>query len=87
MTLLWLFFGAAVGGGTSPTHGGSLVVVSGALAGMILTYLPTLRFYRLSPLWGLALPVIGAIYLAMTWCSALRYYRRERARWKDRIYA
>jgi hypothetical protein len=35
--------------------------------------------------WALALPVS---FLAMTWASAWRYYRRERerARWKRRVY-
>jgi len=53
---------------------------------MFFTYLPTLIYYRRSPLWGFALPVIGTLYLAMTWTSALRYWRGERARWKDRRY-
>jgi hopene-associated glycosyltransferase HpnB len=58
-----------------------------AIAAMIASYLPTLRFYRLSPAWALALLVIATLFLAMTWTSALRYYRRERARWKGRVYA
>ena len=53
---------------------------------MFLTYLPTLIYYHRSPLWSLTLPVIGTLYLAMTWTSALRYWRGERARWKDRHY-
>lgn len=58
-----------------------------AIAAMIASFLPTLRFYRLSPAWALALLVIATLFLAMTWTSALRYYRRERARWKGRVYA
>jgi hopene-associated glycosyltransferase HpnB len=57
-----------------------------AIIAMVCSYLPTLRFYRLSPLWALALPLTGSLFLAMTWTSALRYYRRERARWKGRVY-
>ncbi|MDV6340518.1 glycosyltransferase [Nitrosomonas sp. Is24] len=53
---------------------------------MLFTYAPTLTYYHRSPLWGLALPAIGTLYLAMTWTSALRYWRGERARWKDRHY-
>lgn len=53
---------------------------------MFFTYVPTLIYYHRSPLWSLALPVIGTLYLAMTWTSALRYWRGERARWKDRNY-
>jgi len=54
---------------------------------MSLSYLPILRFYRLPLAWALALPLVGALYLAMTWDSALRYWRGERSRWKDRVYA
>ena len=38
----------------------------GAWLLMALAFQPTLRFYRLSPLWGLALPAIAAIYMAFT---------------------
>lgn len=57
-----------------------------ALITMLLSYLPTLKFYGISWAWALALPFIGTLYLAMTWSSALRYWRGERAKWKDRIY-
>ena len=53
---------------------------------MSLTYLPTLIFYRRNPFWVLALPMVGALYLGMTWSSALRYWQGERSRWKDRTY-
>ncbi len=57
-----------------------------ALLAMVVSYLPTLRFYRLASGWALALPFIGTLYLAMTWSSALRYWRGQRSRWKDRVY-
>lgn len=57
-----------------------------ACAAMYFIYLPTLRFYGLSALWGLAQPVVAALYLAMTWSSAMRYWRGERSRWKGRVY-
>jgi hypothetical protein len=57
-----------------------------ARTAMFFTYTPTLIYYRRSPLWGFALPIIGTLYLAMTWASALRYWRGERACWKDRRY-
>jgi hopene-associated glycosyltransferase HpnB len=57
-----------------------------AWVAMFLTYIPTLIYYQRSPLWGLTLPIIGTLYLAMTWTSALRYWRGERACWKDRRY-
>jgi len=53
---------------------------------MLLTYLPTLRFYRRSWAWALCLPLIATFFLAMTWTSAVRYWRGERTRWKGRVY-
>ena len=53
---------------------------------MLLTYLPTLRFYRRSWAWGLCLPLTAGFFLAMTWTSAFRYWRGERTRWKGRVY-
>ncbi len=47
---------------------------------MLLTYLPTLRFYRRSWAWALCLPLIATFFLAMTWTSAIRYWRGERTR-------
>src|SRR5205085_11864747 len=58
-----------------------------ALAAMLTSYLPTLRFLGRSSAWALALPIIAMLYLAMTWSSAVRFYRGTRARWKDRVYA
>jgi hopene-associated glycosyltransferase HpnB len=57
-----------------------------SLGTMLLTYLPTLRFYRRSWAWALCLPLIAGFFLAMTWTSALRYWRGERTRWKGRVY-
>ena len=64
---------------------GSKVAAIGIVA-MIVSYQPVLRFYRRSPIWALALPVIGTLYLAMTWTSAIRAWRGERSRWKGRVY-
>jgi len=66
---------------------GPRFLAAGALAAMVLGYLPTLRFYRLSPLYALALPVVGCLYGLMTLSSALRHLRGERSRWKGRVYA
>ncbi len=57
-----------------------------ALIGMLLSYLPTLKFYGRSWAWALALPFIGTLYLAMTWSSAVRYWQGQRAEWKNRTY-
>ena len=53
---------------------------------MFLTYIPILRFYHRSWAWALALPLIAALFLAMTWTSAIRYWRGEKTRWKGRSY-
>lgn len=53
---------------------------------MFIVYLPVLKFYRSSPLWAVALPLIGTLYLMMTWTSAFRYWRGVRAHWKNRCY-
>jgi hypothetical protein len=58
-----------------------------AIIAMIATYLPILRFYRLSPLWALTLPFTGTLYLAMTVNSAWRYYRGVRSSWRGRVYS
>jgi hopene-associated glycosyltransferase HpnB len=58
----------------------------GAWLAMGASYLPTLRFYERSPLWALAMPLTGALYLAMTWTSAIRYYSGVRSVWKGRSY-
>lgn len=66
----------------------STVVAAGVLTwiAMFLTYIPILLYYRCSLIWSFALPIIGTLYLAMTWTSALRYWQGERASWKDRRY-
>jgi hopene-associated glycosyltransferase HpnB len=62
------------------------VLSAASLAIMFVTYLPILRFYRRSWAWALCLPFIAALFLAMTWLSAMRYWRGEQTRWKGRIY-
>ncbi|HET6222059.1 MAG TPA: glycosyltransferase [Dongiaceae bacterium] len=54
---------------------------------MALTFQPMLRFYRQSPLWGLALPAIGAAYAFFTVQSAVDYWRGRGGMWKGRAQA
>lgn len=61
-------------------------LAAAALLAMCAAYVPTLRYYGLSPVWALASPLIGALYLAMTWSSALRSWRGVRSKWKNRTY-
>lgn len=58
-----------------------------ALAAMGLSYIPVLRFYRLSAAWALAMPLVGTLYLAMTWTSAVRHWSGAGLLWKGRRYA
>ncbi|HEY3729972.1 MAG TPA: glycosyltransferase [Steroidobacteraceae bacterium] len=55
-----------------------------ALALMSLTYLPTVRFYKVSACWALALPAVALFYAAATMHSALQYARGRGGRWKGR---
>jgi hopene-associated glycosyltransferase HpnB len=54
---------------------------------MAISFQPTLRFYRLSPLWGLALPGIALLYMAYTLQSAFDYMRGRGGAWKGRVQA
>jgi hopene-associated glycosyltransferase HpnB len=58
----------------------------GSLVIMFLTYVPILRFYHRSWAWAFGLPLVAVLFLAMTWTSAIRYWRGERSRWKGRVY-
>jgi hopene-associated glycosyltransferase HpnB len=66
--------------GSTVARGFGLIAVSGMMA----SYVPTLLYYRRSILWAPTLPVIGALYLLMTWSSAIRYWRRRATEWKGR---
>ena len=54
---------------------------------MAIAFQPTLRFYRLSPLWGVALPAIALQYLIFTLDSAYQYVRGRGGSWKGRVQA
>jgi hopene-associated glycosyltransferase HpnB len=84
VTMLVLFWIPWVALGTADFE--RMAVGFTALLLMSLSYFPILRFYRRSPVWVLLLPIIAALYLAMTWSSAWRYVCGERSRWKGRIY-
>jgi hopene-associated glycosyltransferase HpnB len=58
-----------------------------AWAIMAIMFQPILRFYRQSPLWGLALPLIGAFYAAFTLESAIQYWSGKGGMWKGRAQA
>ncbi|MBN1237962.1 MAG: glycosyltransferase [Gammaproteobacteria bacterium] len=81
-----LVFVAPVAALLTTTSMHTAVVAAAALAAMGLAYLPVVRFYALPAAWVLTLPLAGALFLGMTWDSAIRYWRGVRARWKDRAY-
>jgi hopene-associated glycosyltransferase HpnB len=58
-----------------------------AWALMALAFQPTLRFYRLSPLWGLALPAISFLFMLYTLDSAYQYAAGKGGSWKGRVQA
>ena len=58
-----------------------------AWAIMAVMFQPMLRFYRLSPLWGIALPVIGAFYAGFTLDSAIQHWSGKGGMWKGRAQA
>ena len=54
---------------------------------MALGYWPTLRFYRLAPLWAPLLPAIAALSMLLTADSAYQHLRRRGGMWKGRAQA
>jgi hypothetical protein len=54
---------------------------------MSVLYLPTIRFYRLSPPWAATLPLAALFYTYATVLSAARYYAGRGAQWKGRTQA
>ncbi len=85
LIMVVMYWWPLVGAVTAETSVLRLVNVMSLMVMMSL-YLPTLVFYRLNPLWALTMPVVAALYLMMTWNSAIRYWRGERSRWKGRSY-
>ncbi|PSF35038.1 glycosyl transferase family 2 [Aphanothece hegewaldii CCALA 016] len=53
---------------------------------MAISYYPTLKLYKRSPLWSFSLPVIAFLYTLMTIDSALRYWQGKGGGWKGRVY-
>jgi hypothetical protein len=58
-----------------------------AWALMTMSFQPTLRFYRLSPLWGVALPAISFLFMLYTLDSAYQYAAGKGGSWKGRVQA
>jgi hopene-associated glycosyltransferase HpnB len=54
---------------------------------MSASFLPTVRFYRVSPLWAPFLPLTALFYSYATWLSAVRYWLGRGGQWKGRAQA
>ncbi|MCC7348064.1 MAG: glycosyltransferase [Variibacter sp.] len=69
--------------------GGGAAQIMGALAWVLMAvaFQPTLRFYNLSPSWGVALPAIAFLYMLYTLDSAYQYARGRGGAWKGRVQA
>jgi hopene-associated glycosyltransferase HpnB len=53
---------------------------------MVVSYRPTIQFYRCSGIYALALPLIGLMYNLMTIDSAWRHWQGKGGQWKGRSY-
>jgi hopene-associated glycosyltransferase HpnB len=92
----WLLIGTIIGMLLVYAAAPLLAVFAGGMARwlglaawalMAISFQPTLRYYRQSPLWGLALPLIGAIYTGFTLQSAVDVWRGRGGMWKGRAQA
>ena len=54
---------------------------------MMATYSVTVRFYGVSPLWALTLPIAAIFYVYATCVSAVRYWLGRGGQWKGRAQA
>jgi hopene-associated glycosyltransferase HpnB len=71
----------AIAGPSAVAH----LLGAAAWAIMIVTYFPTLRLYRRSPLWALALPLAALFYAGATVQSAIQYWTGKGGLWKGRV--
>ena len=61
--------------------------ICGAVAcvAMMAAYLPMVRFYGLSPMWVLTLPLTAVFYMGATLHSAWRFWSGRGGEWKGRV--
>ena len=78
---------ALLAAGTTATWSAAWLAAAGVTGWLLMaiSYVPMLRLYRLSPLRGLTLPLIAALYAAMTADSARRHHRGRGGEWKGRV--
>jgi hopene-associated glycosyltransferase HpnB len=93
--LAWLYLlppaaaiaGLALLGTGTATAAAAWLAAAGAAGWLVMsvTYCPMLRLYRLSPVRAPGLPLIAALYAAMTADSARRHLTGRGGEWKGRI--
>ncbi|MBS0409818.1 MAG: glycosyltransferase [Proteobacteria bacterium] len=92
----WLLAGTLVGMGLVYLAAPLLTAFAGGWArwlglaawtAMAISFQPMLAFYRRSPLWGFALPAIGALYSLFTVQSAIQVWQGKGGMWKGRAQA
>ena len=73
---------------SAPFGVGAAPALVGAAAWLAMSaaYAPVVHFYGLRPPWALTLPLAAALFLAMTWTSAVAYWRGSHGNWKSRKY-
>jgi len=69
------------------TGEGPRLLGGAAILLMTISFVPTVRFYRLPLLWALTLPVAATFYGYATCVSAIRYWRGRGGQWKGRVQA
>lgn len=82
MGVVWVMPGLLAVFGHGPARWVGLVTWAVSVA----SFLPTLRRFRLSPLWALTLPFVAVFYTAATIGSAINHYRGRGVVWKNRAY-
>jgi hopene-associated glycosyltransferase HpnB len=89
----WLLMGTLLGIGMTflappiaLAFGGRAAVWSGlAWLLMSVSFLPMVRFYRISPLWAVSLPLVALFYAGATVHSAVQYWMGRGGEWKGRV--
>jgi hopene-associated glycosyltransferase HpnB len=69
------------------TDNGPRLLGAAAVTLMTISFIPTVRHFRLSPLWALTLPIAAIFYAYATFVSAIRFWLGRGGQWKGRSQA
>ncbi len=86
--MTWIYLVPPMGTVLGILTGNWLLAIAGLAGWFLMTwaYLPTIRFYKCSPLFALCLPGISLLYTLMTLDSAWRHWQGRGGAWKGRVY-